>query len=214
MAIRVTKVADIVEGEVIISDLKKYKYGDIVAILTNLEPVPFSQGERVEWTLDLILVKDGKEHHFPLPLPPVIYKSESLDNPKFLGDGRLIYFRDRLYMSERPPKNDSDREEITLRVKKAAFDDNADLARLRSAVANLEAAIEYKKSGPQRDPIPEEVKLAVWARDGGACVRCGSKKELHFDHIIPVAKGGSNSEENLQILCARCNLQKGDKIGS
>jgi len=81
-------------------------------------------------------------------------------------------------------------------------------------VANLEAAIEYTKSGPRRDPIPEDVKLLVWTRDGGACVRCGSKKELHFDHVIPVAKGGGNFEANIQILCQPCNLKKADKIAA
>jgi hypothetical protein len=66
----------------------------------------------------------------------------------------------------------------------------------------LEAAIEFQKSGRKRDPIPEDVKLIVWARDGGACTRCGSKQDLHFDHIIPFAKGGGNSEANIQILCS------------
>ncbi len=98
-------------------------------------------------------------------------------------------------------------------MKKAVYDDEADLASLRDGVANLEAAAEYSKTGPKRDRIPEDVKLLVWARDGGTCVRCGAKQDLHFDHIIPVAKGGGNSSENIQILCKTCNLQKSDKIG-
>lgn len=83
---------------------------------------------------------------------------------------------------------------------------------MRAAVANLEAANEFQRSGPKRDPIPDHVKLVVWARDGGACVHCGSRQELHFDHVIPVAKGGGNSVENIQILCQACNLRKSDKI--
>ena len=115
-------------------------------------------------------------------------------------------------MSERPAVRDSERAEIVLRVKKAIYDEEAELSSLRAAVANLEAAIEFGKSGPKRDPIPEDVKLVVWARDGGCCVRCGSKQELHFDHIIPIAKGGGNSEANIQILCQACNLKKSDRI--
>jgi len=35
---------------------------------------------------------------------------------------------------------------------------------------------------------------------------------LHFDHIIPVAKGGGNTKKNIQILCQTCNLKKADHI--
>lgn len=61
--------------------------------------------------------------------------------------------------------------------------------------------------------IPTSVKLEVWRRDKGRCVKCGSRDNLHFDHIIPYSKGGSSLvAENIQILCARHNLQKRDKI--
>lgn len=61
--------------------------------------------------------------------------------------------------------------------------------------------------------IPSKVKLEVWKRDKGQCVICGSKKNLHFDHIIPFSKGGSSSDpENIQILCAKHNLKKHAKI--
>lgn len=57
--------------------------------------------------------------------------------------------------------------------------------------------------------IPSPVKLAVWKRDQGRCVRCGSKENLHFDHILPYSKGGtSTSEKNIQLLCMKHNLQK------
>jgi hypothetical protein len=61
--------------------------------------------------------------------------------------------------------------------------------------------------------IPASVKLEVWKRDKGQCIKCGSKDNLHFDHIIPYSKGGSSLVvENIQLLCARHNLEKRDKI--
>jgi hypothetical protein len=61
--------------------------------------------------------------------------------------------------------------------------------------------------------IPTSVKLEVWKRDKGKCVQCGSQDNLHFDHIIPFSKGGSSLiAKNIQILCARHNLSKKDKI--
>jgi hypothetical protein len=61
--------------------------------------------------------------------------------------------------------------------------------------------------------IPANVKLEVWKRDRGCCVRCGSKENLHFDHIIPYSLGGSSKDaKNVQILCSRHNLEKRDRI--
>jgi hypothetical protein len=66
---------------------------------------------------------------------------------------------------------------------------------------------------PHRRIIPTKVKLAVWARDQGRCVECGSTDNLHFDHILPYSKGGTSiSAENVQLLCMRHNLGKSDKI--
>jgi len=61
--------------------------------------------------------------------------------------------------------------------------------------------------------IPTQVKLEAWKRDCGKCVTCGASDELHFDHIVPYSKGGTSlKSENIQLLCARHNLQKRDKI--
>jgi hypothetical protein len=71
-----------------------------------------------------------------------------------------------------------------------------------------------REAGLDRDRlIPSAVKLAVWKRDRGKCVLCGSTNNLHFDHIIPYSKGGSSLvAENIQLLCARHNIAKRDKI--
>jgi 5-methylcytosine-specific restriction endonuclease McrA len=56
-------------------------------------------------------------------------------------------------------------------------------------------------------------RIMAMQRSRCACcgVRVGARKEYHVDHIEPLARGGSNGPRNLQILCARCNLEKGFK---
>jgi len=39
-----------------------------------------------------------------------------------------------------------------------------------------------------------------------------SKEKLEYDHISPIAKGGSNTEPNIQLLCEKCNRKKGATI--
>jgi hypothetical protein len=70
-----------------------------------------------------------------------------------------------------------------------------------------------EKSKTGREPIPERIRNEVWRRDGGKCVECSSVYNLEFDHVIPVAKGGSNTARNLRILCEPCNRRKSDSIG-
>jgi 5-methylcytosine-specific restriction endonuclease McrA len=68
---------------------------------------------------------------------------------------------------------------------------------------------EQRAAGPRRPPVPEDVRRQVFRRDGGRCVACGSEELLQFDHVIPVALGGASTAENLQLLCAPCNRDKG-----
>ena len=60
--------------------------------------------------------------------------------------------------------------------------------------------------------ISSDVKRKVFARDKGMCVECGVDENIHYDHIIPFSKGGSNGEKNIQLLCEKCNLRKSNKI--
>ena len=57
--------------------------------------------------------------------------------------------------------------------------------------------------------IPQNVKIAVSARDQGKCVQCGSTDDLHFDHKVPWSRGGTNTVNNIQLLCGPCNRRKG-----
>lgn len=64
----------------------------------------------------------------------------------------------------------------------------------------------------RRERIPDDVRAFVWERDNGCCVLCKAEDDLQFDHVIPVGKGGGNSQDNIQILCGDCNRQKSDSI--
>jgi len=64
-----------------------------------------------------------------------------------------------------------------------------------------------------REKISQDILDAVWRRDEGKCVECGSREKLEFDHIIPLSKGGANTYRNIQLLCEMCNRKKSNKIG-
>jgi HNH endonuclease len=88
--------------------------------------------------------------------------------------------------------------------------------RQRRADRKLErahAALAGEVAERRRQPIPREARLAVFKRDGGRCVECGSNFDIQYDHVIPIALGGADTVENLQILCAPCNQAKGSTLG-
>lgn len=61
--------------------------------------------------------------------------------------------------------------------------------------------------------IPQSVKIAVSARDGGRCRMCGSREDLQYDHIFPWSRGGSSTDpNNIQLLCGRHNRAKSDRV--
>jgi 5-methylcytosine-specific restriction endonuclease McrA len=60
--------------------------------------------------------------------------------------------------------------------------------------------------------IPQHIRVSVWQRDQGKCVQCSATSYLEFDHIIPFSKGGASSASNIQLLCRKCNLSKGDRL--
>jgi 5-methylcytosine-specific restriction endonuclease McrA len=64
----------------------------------------------------------------------------------------------------------------------------------------------------RRERIPDAVRLFVWQRDQGKCVKCGSAEQLEYDHIIPLSRGGSSTERNVQLLCETCNREKSANI--
>ena len=67
----------------------------------------------------------------------------------------------------------------------------------------------------KRDNPSAAQRIRVMKRDRFTCVYCGkdgTDVELEIDHIIPVAKGGSNHISNLATACRACNQKKGTNI--
>lgn len=79
----------------------------------------------------------------------------------------------------------------------------------------------YRESGKRRDYNRQRKSKAIitgtfsrleFARMkefwGNVCLCCGTSNNLCADHVIPLAKGGINSIENIQPICQPCNLIK------
>lgn len=96
-------------------------------------------------------------------------------------------------------------------------------AYLRDYKARNAAAILYQNQVRRALKAKATVNLAslkrfvkeAKARAFSVCYYCGADVKpdaIHFDHIIPLSKGGCHSVENLCISCSPCNLSKADKM--
>lgn len=82
----------------------------------------------------------------------------------------------------------------------------------------IEAAVEehYKNRRAESLAVTSAPKLRalIMERDGAKCRWCGETEGLALDHILPVAAGGTDDPDNLQLLCGSCNSSKGDRVPS
>lgn len=73
-----------------------------------------------------------------------------------------------------------------------------------------------RAESPNRAPLPPRIKQEVLARDGRSCGICGGEvlasEGLDIDHVIPLARGGTDDLENLQVAHASCNRSKGARL--
>jgi hypothetical protein len=225
---RALTIADrLVVSETLIPDRSNYRLGHVASVLTNM-PARATENAPA-WDIEIEIGQGYAMRTVRLPLQqfltcdeyarsrvdPLCFQDLGVDIPKTaseLADLRWLWlFRDALYVTERLPRP-SEIEEVTLRIKSLHFQEDEGLRRLREQVANFEAIETHSTAGRARQPIPDDVKLVVWSRDGGVCVKCGASQLLHFDHIIPLAKGGSDTAENIQLLCRTCNLSKSSRL--
>lgn len=86
------------------------------------------------------------------------------------------------------------------------------ISRNRAYILSKKISRKLSKKNRHFRHVPEDVKFQVWHRDQGKCTYCGSTEEIEYDHIIPFSKGGSNTVENIQILCKYHNRLKSNKV--
>ena len=79
--------------------------------------------------------------------------------------------------------------------------DNPDKNREKSRIRRA------RKNGATIGPVDE---AAIYERDG-ACIYCGSDKDLTLDHLTPLSRGGPHTQDNLAVACRSCNSSKGTK---
>jgi hypothetical protein len=88
---------------------------------------------------------------------------------------------------------------------------------LLSQAAKRKGLVEkpQKKLRPSKaEHIPADVRREVWKRDGGRCQwklhngePCGCTEGLQFDHIRPLALGGTSTVDNVRLLCPAHNRE-------
>jgi 5-methylcytosine-specific restriction endonuclease McrA len=84
----------------------------------------------------------------------------------------------------------------------------ANMLRYREAAARRRAR--------ERATATERIDYqAIWDRDCGVCHICQlpvDRAVLHYDHVIPLAKGGTHTYDNIKVSHADCNIRKSAKI--
>lgn len=119
-----------------------------------------------------------------------------------INNKMLWYFHDRFYWDD-DGLTDDDVNALVLQRER----------RLQQKLQSARSLMHAEEAGrPMRTPISSDLRRAVFERDGGRCVQCGSSFDIQYDHILPVTLGGATTIENLQVLCAECNRRKSDSL--
>lgn len=93
----------------------------------------------------------------------------------------------------------------------AIIDHDTEFARLVAAPPDFRAP----KPRGGRPKISRAMRRAVLDRDDCRCQYCWSpfpREQLQLDHVVPLARGGPTTRDNLVAACGPCNTAKGDRI--
>ena len=178
------------------------------------------RGPRIEFVGTFCIDENGK---FSLPIPvgkgaereiirvPIAFSKEGTEKqllePVHVSPALWVFRNKVLHVSNEEPFTS---EELLLHIRHFVLRSEGKLTRMKREIGAFENM--ERLPGARRERIAESVRLFVWQIDEGKCVQCGHKENLEFDHIIPLAEGGSNTERNIQLLCEACNRSKGKSI--
>lgn len=96
---------------------------------------------------------------------------------------------------------------------------NADPVEMEESIQPRKS-VEFTASRPKPEDqhqIPIGLRYKVLSRDHFRCVTCGNSPAtdiacvLHVDHILAFSRGGKTRIDNLQSMCANCNIGKGNR---
>lgn len=91
---------------------------------------------------------------------------------------------------------------------------NAEWKKINSDLVKVYNQNRKAKKRMQVGQISRGIVKKLMTLQGGHCINCKTNLHdsgHHLDHIMPIDLGGLHTDENLQLLCPKCNLRKFNK---
>lgn len=143
------------------------------------------------------------------PLPSLFYKLNKSRLAKELGfePVRLVDINFQTYKFQYVSSGGNSSYEVSIVL---------DMENLEKLIKYLGDMLRFRNSAKgQRALMTPQLREKIKKRDKNTCQQCGISVRdepnllIEIDHIIPISKGGTTTEDNLQALCWRCNRTKG-----
>lgn len=143
------------------------------------------------------------------PLPSLFYKLNKSRLAKELGfePVRLVDINFQAYKFRYVSSGGNSSYEVSIIL---------DMENLETFIKYLGDMLRFKNSAKgQRALMTPQLREKIKSRDRNTCQQCRISVRdepnllIEVDHIIPISKGGTTTEDNLQALCWRCNRTKG-----
>jgi 5-methylcytosine-specific restriction endonuclease McrA len=133
------------------------------------------------WRYHLVLGKRPTEASWSTKHQKALLVAQGLEPTPVLSSGGPVHwlFEDRLYWED----DQLEAHDVLALIRDRERRQQRKLERAHAAMAANAAGV------PRREAIPRNIRLAVFERDGGRCVDCGSNFDIQYDHVIPFSMG-------------------------